>query len=69
MFKEIIRLSNLSPENLLVIGDNPASEIAAARQLGIPALLLDRSASEPDFNNHQIASFRDLKIFLQRHST
>lgn len=42
VFQLIMEKYGYLPEELLVIGDNPDSEIQAAKILGIPAILIDR---------------------------
>lgn len=62
-FGEIMQKYNYQPRELLVIGDNPDSEIRAAMALGIPARLIDRN---PDINpaEHCMRSFEELLTSL-----
>lgn len=58
-FQLIMEKYGLHPAELLVIGDNPDSEIQAAKILGIPALLLDRKGEKlPE--EEVIRSFEEL---------
>lgn len=59
-FETILREEKLEREEVLVIGDNPDSEIAAAIQANLPYLIIDRSLNAPDFDNKRISSFTDL---------
>ena len=47
IFAEIMQIHNYRPEDLLVIGDDPESEIKAARALGIAAFLYDPLDNHP----------------------
>lgn len=42
IFREILKQYQLSPEEVLVVGDNPDSEIAAGNRLGIPTVQILR---------------------------
>ncbi len=42
IFREILRDHSLSPADVLVVGDNPDSEIAAGNNLGIPTVQILR---------------------------
>ena len=62
VFANILERYNYLPEEVLVVGDDPESEIAAAKALGIPTVLYDKfdnfDASEADY---KISHFKDLK--------
>jgi putative hydrolase of the HAD superfamily len=45
---EIMEKYDLLPESLLVVGDDPESEIRAAKELGIATFLLDTKNAYPD---------------------
>ena len=47
-FQKILRNQNLEPDEVLVIGDNPDSEIKAAKELGIPNAFINRSGKYPE---------------------
>ena len=62
VFAGILSRYGYAPKEVLVVGDDPESEIAAAKALGIPTVLYDKfdnfSAAEA---NYKIAHFKDLK--------
>lgn len=47
VFAEIMQIHNYRPEDLLVIGDDPESEIKAAKALGIDTFLYDPLDNHP----------------------
>jgi putative hydrolase of the HAD superfamily len=64
-FQAILREHHLSPDEVLVVGDNPDSEIKAGNQLGMttiqilrPGVLASPAAA------HQVRSLHELKTFL-----
>ena len=63
-FIEIMEKESLQPEQVLVIGDNKDSEIAAAKKLAIPWVLIDRSLKEHDLANRRITGFDGLLPLL-----
>jgi putative hydrolase of the HAD superfamily len=67
VFAGILQRHTYTPEEVLVVGDDPESEIAAAKALGIPAVLYDKngmhSADEADY---AISHFKDLKPIFER---
>jgi len=62
VFAGILERYGYLPHEVLVVGDDPESEIAAAKALRIPAVLYDKndtfSADEADY---KISHFKDLK--------
>ncbi|MFL9843802.1 HAD family hydrolase [Flavobacterium rhizosphaerae] len=66
VFADILKRHNLTPKEVLVVGDDPESEIAAAKALGITTVLYDKndnfSKEEADF---KISHFKDLKRIYQ----
>lgn len=48
VFAKIMQTNNYMPEDLLVIGDDPESEIKAAKTLGIDTFLYDPTNRHPD---------------------
>tara|TARA_Y100000590_G_scaffold412200_1_gene506933 strand:- start:467 stop:1078 length:612 start_codon:yes stop_codon:yes gene_type:complete len=51
-FRIILQNHHFELSEVLVIGDNPESEIKAARELGIPTALINRSGNYPEaFSN------------------
>lgn len=63
-FLEILEKESLQPEQVLVIGDNESSEIAAAKKLAIPWVLIDRSLKEHDVESRRLAGFEGLNLIL-----
>lgn len=63
-FIQILEKESLQPEQVLVIGDNEDSEIAAAKKLDIPWILVDRSLNKHDLFNRRISGFDGLKPVL-----
>ncbi|HEX3010165.1 MAG TPA: HAD family hydrolase [Bacteroidales bacterium] len=62
VFGEIIRENNYNPSNIVVIGDDPESEIKAARELGLEAILYDRNNEYPDISDiKKIRDFKELR--------
>lgn len=61
VFSEIMLRNKLNAENILVIGDDVDSEIKAARELGMNAILYKHSAETTD---NVIGNYKDLKVFL-----
>ncbi|MEQ8470237.1 MAG: HAD family hydrolase [Marinoscillum sp.] len=61
-FQSLIDRHQLTPSAVLVIGDNPDSEIAAAKDLNIPYALIDRNnAHQNTFNSFDSIFERLLK--------
>lgn len=61
IFKEILENNEWAPEEVLVIGDNPHSEIAAAEELGIPTVqTLRPTVVKYDSATHHMHSFDEL---------
>ena len=60
IFEEALRLSGVDPEEALHIGDEPATDIAGARAVGIDALLIDRKNRFSDPSVPTISSFVEL---------
>lgn len=66
VFADILQRYNYKPEEVLVVGDDPESEIQAAKDLGIPTVLYDKH-NEQDANaaTYKISHFSSLKdIYL-----
>ncbi|MCO6148494.1 HAD family hydrolase [Flavobacterium sp. NRK1] len=66
VFADILKRYGYKPEEVLVIGDDPESEIAAAKALNIPTVLYDKH-NEQDANaaTYKITHFAELKdIYL-----
>ncbi len=63
-FEKILEIESLQPDEVLVIGDNKDSEIAAAKKLAIPWVLIDRKLGEHDPARNSIADFHGLISIL-----
>ena len=58
-------LSRLTPQEVLVVGDNPDSEIAAGNQLGITTIQILRLGVPPSpAATHHIRTLTELSGFL-----
>lgn len=64
VFADILKRYNYKPEEVLVVGDDPESEIAAAKALGIPTVLYDKnhtfSEAEADYTISHFAELKDI---------
>ncbi len=64
-FEDILFRNKLNPENVLVVGDDLESEIKAAFELGIDAVLYDyKSAFKGNSNVYVITNYRKLIEYL-----
>ena len=68
IFAEILRAYALEPREVLVVGDDPDSEIAAGNRLGIPTVQIQR-AGIPRAENaiHHIRSLTELGGIMKEH--
>jgi putative hydrolase of the HAD superfamily len=67
VFAGIIEAHNYSPEELLVIGDDPGSEIKAATALGIDAFLYDPENKYPDAQvTYRAANLKEISDILEK---
>ncbi|MDN5213505.1 HAD family hydrolase [Fulvivirgaceae bacterium BMA12] len=65
LFEGIMEKYGHNPGELLVIGDNPASEISAGKTLGIKTVLIDRSSRyEPGMADYQFKSLYEVQSIL-----
>jgi putative hydrolase of the HAD superfamily len=65
VFKNILHYYNYAPSEVVVIGDDPESEIAAAEELGIDAILYDKLNLYANyFKNPKISDFNQLQNYL-----
>ena len=63
LFEEAMRRLNATPENCVIIGDNPKTDAAGAERLGLPYLLLGNGS------NAHVSSLTDLSALLRRAET
>lgn len=61
VFAGILQRYDYKPEEVLVVGDDPESEIKAAKELGIPTVLYDKqNAQDAREADYKIDHFKDL---------
>jgi putative hydrolase of the HAD superfamily len=61
IFADIMQKYGYPPAQVLVIGDDPESELRAARELGIDTVLYDKQNRHPDAPaTYKISDFREL---------
>lgn len=66
IFKDILTRYRYSPTEVLVVGDNPESELAAGKRLGITTVQTVRPGISPsDRADHQISNFHDLRRLVE----
>lgn len=64
-FEALLQAHQLAPHQVLAVGDNPDSEIAAGNLLGMPTVQILRPGVPPSLAaTHQIRSLAELKRFL-----
>jgi putative hydrolase of the HAD superfamily len=64
-FKAILEAHGFSPKEVLVVGDNPDSEIAVGNQLGMATIqILRPGVAASPAATHRIHSLAELKRFL-----
>jgi putative hydrolase of the HAD superfamily len=62
LFAEIMKMHNYKPEEVLIIGDDPESEINGGNELGIETVLYDKYNKHPTSNaTYVINDFSDLQ--------
>lgn len=62
VFAGILNKHKYEPNEVLVVGDDPESELKAAKELGVPTVLYDRDSAWPDGTaDYQISRFSELK--------
>lgn len=65
VFKDILNRYNLDIKEVLVVGDDPNSEIKAAFELGIETVLYDKMNFNPNISTiSRITDFRQLHDFI-----
>ncbi len=65
VFADIMERHNYQPSDVLVVGDDPHSEIKAAQELGIEAILYDHPKLNTSVTNiTRIENFNALKQFI-----
>lgn len=66
VFEDIIKRHGLNKEDVLVIGDDPNSEIKAAKELGIDTVVYDKLNFNPHSDDLRITSFKELYDILKQ---
>lgn len=65
LFADILKNNRLAPEEVLIVGDNPDSEIDAGNRLGMKTIQILRPGVPPGSNAHrQIHGLAELKEIL-----
>jgi putative hydrolase of the HAD superfamily len=64
VFAAILQRHGYAASDVVVVGDDPASEIKAAEELGLAAVLYDKLNLHPDFSP-RITHFRELYAFVR----
>ncbi|PZR20246.1 MAG: HAD family hydrolase [Flavobacterium psychrophilum] len=65
VFADLLKRYNYKPEEVLVVGDDPESEIAAAKALGIPTVLYDKTDTfDVKEADHKIKHFAELAAIV-----
>ena len=68
IFEEILREYAFEPREVLVVGDDPDSEIAAGNRLGIPTVQIQRPGIPRAANAlHHIRSLTELPDIMEQH--
>jgi FMN phosphatase YigB (HAD superfamily) len=69
IFADILRSQALDPREVLVVGDDADSELAAGNRLGIPTVqILRDGVTRADTATHYIASLAELRTLVQGHT-
>jgi FMN phosphatase YigB (HAD superfamily) len=67
IFASILETSQLRPEEVIVVGDNPDSEIEAGNRLGIRTVqILRPGVSRADSATYYVETFEELKTLLEK---
>jgi len=70
VFQRILEKYNLNPQDVLVIGDDPESEIKAGNDLQMPTVLYDRMNEYGDKHaTHRIGNYDELAAVIERYSS
>ena len=65
IFRDIIHRHGFQLSEVLVVGDDPESEIVAARELGLDAVVYDKMNFNPGLKNYfRITDFKELEKFI-----
>jgi len=64
VFAALLQRHHLRPSDVLVVGDDPDSEIKAAQELDLAAVLYDKAGLYPDASIPRISDYRQLSAYL-----
>ncbi len=65
IFQKILAEHQYTPDEVLVVGDDPHSEIKAAKELGIETVLYNHNREQPELNDQKtIHSFKEITPYL-----
>jgi putative hydrolase of the HAD superfamily len=68
VFQRMLEKYNLNPKEVLVIGDDPESEIKAGNDLQMPTVLYDRMNEYDDsLASHRIHNYSELAAIIERY--
>jgi putative hydrolase of the HAD superfamily len=65
VFYDIVRRQGYEKNEVLVVGDDPGSEIRAAMELGLPTLLYDALDIHPDTPHRRITNYAELAALIK----
>lgn len=65
VFRDVLERFDLKTQNILIIGDDPDSEIKAGNELGIHTVLYDKLNLNPKSLNIRITNFKELQKILK----
>src|SRR5690606_37299540 len=66
VFADILQRKSYDASEVLVVGDDPASEIKAAKELGIDTALMDKEQQHPSPDcTVKVANFRELREWIK----
>ena len=67
IFESILKAGKLKPEEVIVVGDNPDSEIEAGNRLGMKTVqILRPGVPQADNASYQVRTFDELKTLLEK---
>jgi putative hydrolase of the HAD superfamily len=70
IFQELLNKYGYQAHEVLVIGDDPESEIKAGNDLGIPTVLYDKQDEYPDEHaTHRIKDYQELKAIVDSYNS
>ena len=64
LYEKILSESHLTPDEVMMIGDNYDDDILAANAVSINGILLDRADRYPDISTNKVSNLEQLKKYL-----